>query len=141
EGQVVSAPAPLDDALGLAALAHRLELPEDQQLLGAEAERAHPVADAGGRLVADRGQRRAIGAGGSRLTQASPFHKAMGADGEAVVGCDAARDASMRRWSWDAGTDGRSHSDAWVGCMVCSTTASSSLVRVSRSTCWRSRAL
>jgi hypothetical protein len=45
---MVSAPDPLDDALGLAALAHRLELPEDQQLLGAEAERAHPVADAGG---------------------------------------------------------------------------------------------
>lgn len=68
---MVSAPDPLDDALGLAALAHRLELPEDQQLLGAEAERAHPVADAGGCLVADRGQRRAIGARGSRFTQAA----------------------------------------------------------------------
>jgi Putative transposase of IS4/5 family (DUF4096) len=36
---------------------------------------------------------------------------------------------------------GRSHSDAWVGCMVWSTTASSSAARVSRSVCWRSRAL
>jgi hypothetical protein len=50
---MVSAPDPLGGALGLAALAHRLELPEDQQLLGAEAERAHPVADAGGCLVAN----------------------------------------------------------------------------------------
>jgi hypothetical protein len=40
-----------------------------------------------------------------------------------------------------AGYEGRSHSDAWVGCMVWSTTASSSTVNVSRSTCWRSRAL
>ena len=36
---------------------------------------------------------------------------------------------------------GRSHSVAWVGCMVWSTTASSSALRVSRSTSWRSRAL
>jgi len=56
---MVSAPDPPAAALGLAALAHRLELPEDQQLLGAEAERAHPLADAVGCLVADRGQRRA----------------------------------------------------------------------------------
>ena len=68
---MVLAPDPPAAALGLAALAHRLELPEDQQLLGAEAERAHPVADAGGCLVADRGQRRAICAGGSRFTQAA----------------------------------------------------------------------
>src|SRR6266511_4419298 len=39
------------------------------------------------------------------------------------------------------GTVGRSHSDTWVGCIVCSTTPSSSVVRTSRSTCWRSRAL
>jgi hypothetical protein len=36
---MVSAPDPPAAALGLAALAYRLELPEDQQLLGAEAER------------------------------------------------------------------------------------------------------
>ena len=36
---------------------------------------------------------------------------------------------------------GRSHSDTWVGCVVCSTTASSSPVRVSRSSSSRSRAL
>jgi hypothetical protein len=36
---------------------------------------------------------------------------------------------------------GRSHSDVWVGCTVWSTTASSSTVRVSRSTCSRSWAL
>jgi len=36
---------------------------------------------------------------------------------------------------------GRSHSDTWVGCIVCSTTPTSSAVRLSRSTCWRSRAL
>jgi hypothetical protein len=36
---------------------------------------------------------------------------------------------------------GRSHSDARVGCIVWSTTASSSPVRASRSVCWRSRAL
>src|SRR5829696_6951981 len=36
---------------------------------------------------------------------------------------------------------GRSHSDAWMGCIVCSITASSSPVRLSRSTCWRRRVL
>jgi hypothetical protein len=40
-----------------------------------------------------------------------------------------------------AGPRGRSHNDAWVGCMVWSTTSRSSAVRVSRSTSWRSRAL
>jgi RNA polymerase sigma-70 factor (ECF subfamily) len=40
-----------------------------------------------------------------------------------------------------AGGCGRSHSDARMGCIVSSTTASSSPVRVSRSTCWRSRSL
>jgi hypothetical protein len=38
-------------------------------------------------------------------------------------------------------SEGRSHSDPAVGCMVWSTTASSSAVKVSRSTSWRSRAL
>jgi hypothetical protein len=37
---MVSAPDPPAAALGLAALTHRLELPEDQQLSGAEAEGA-----------------------------------------------------------------------------------------------------
>ncbi len=41
----------------------------------------------------------------------------------------------------DAACEVRSHSDTWVGCIVCSTTASSSPVRVSRSVCWRRRAL
>jgi hypothetical protein len=70
-----------------------------------------------------------------RLTFNSLFHKAVGADREAAVGCDASRDAPVLRWSGDALTDGRSHSDTPVGCMVCSTTPSSSAVRVSRSTC------
>jgi transposase len=48
-----------------------------------------------------------------------------------VTGCRLTLDA----------TDGRSHSDTWVACMVWSTTPSSSPVRVSRSICWRSRAL
>jgi hypothetical protein len=39
----------------------------------------------------------------------------------------------------DGGCRARSHSDTWVGCIVSSTTASSSAVNVSRSTCWRSR--
>jgi hypothetical protein len=39
------------------------------------------------------------------------------------------------------GSGGRSHSPAWVGCMVVWTTARSSAVRVSRSTCRRSRVL
>jgi transposase len=41
----------------------------------------------------------------------------------------------------DAACDGRSHSATRVGCIVSSTTASSSPVNASRSTCWRSRAL
>jgi hypothetical protein len=71
----------------------------------------------------------------------SLFHKPVAADGEAAAGGDAARDAPMLRCSADALTEGRSHSDTLVGCMVSSTTPSSSAVRVSRSTCWRSRAL
>src|SRR5215210_467361 len=51
-------------------------------------------------------------------------------------GCAAGPPAAL-----DTACPGRSHSDAWVGCMVCSTTSRSSAVRVSRSTCWRSRAL
>jgi len=66
---MVSAPDPLDDALGLAALAHRLELAEDQQLLGAEAERAHPVADAGGCSLPTVANGAPFGARGSRFTQ------------------------------------------------------------------------
>ncbi|HZC98886.1 MAG TPA: hypothetical protein VFA46_01435 [Actinomycetes bacterium] len=70
----------------------------------------------------------------------SLFHQLVRTDGEAV-GCDAARDAPIPPWSADALSEGRSHSDTLVGCMVCSTTPSSSADRVSRSTCWRSRAL
>ncbi len=40
----------------------------------------------------------------------------------------------------DHGQRARSHSDAWVGCMVRSTTASSSALSASRSTSWRRRA-
>src|SRR6266511_5083467 len=71
---------------------------------------------------------------------ASLFHEPVRTNGEAAA-WGAARDAAMLRCSWDAVTEGRSHSDTLVGCMVWSTTASSSAVRVSRSTCWRSRAL
>jgi hypothetical protein len=45
------------------------------------------------------------------------------------------------RWFEAAESEGRSHSDDWVGCIVSSATANSSAVRLSRSTCWRSRAL
>jgi uncharacterized protein (TIGR02118 family) len=41
-------------------------------------------------------------------------------------------DGSRRGW--------RSHSDAWAGCIVWSTTASNSAVSASRSICWRRRA-
>jgi hypothetical protein len=75
------------------------------------------------------------------LQRAELFHQPVRTDGEPAVGCDAARDVPMLRRLADVVTDGRSHSDALVGCMVWSTTASSSAVRVSRSTCWRSRAL
>src|SRR6266540_146050 len=71
----------------------------------------------------------------------SLFHKPVRTDGETAVGGDAARDAPVVLWSWGGLTDGRSHSDTLAGCMVCSTTPSSSAVRVSRSTCWRSLAL
>src|SRR6266508_883833 len=49
--------------------------------------------------------------------------------------------AGGRPAALEAGCEGRSHSDTWVGCIVCSTTSRSSAVRVSRSVCWRSRAL
>src|SRR4029453_4301230 len=55
-----------------------------------------------------------------------------------VASCQAAGEAPGMRCSWDPLPDGRSHSDAWVGCMVWSTTASSSAVRVLRST-WSRR--
>jgi hypothetical protein len=44
-------------------------------------------------------------------------------------------------WSWGTPTEGRSHNDALVGSMVCSTTARSFADSVSRSTCSRRRAL
>ncbi len=56
----------------------------------------------------------------------SLFHKAVGVGGEAAVGCDVVRDAPVPRWLGGALTEGRSHSDTRVGCMVWSTTASSS---------------
>src|SRR6266498_2062987 len=78
---------------------------------------------------------------GGRQGHERLFHKAVRTDGEAAVGCDAARDTPVLRWSEDALTGGRSHSDTLVGCIVWSTTPSSSAIKVSRSTCWRSRAL
>jgi transposase len=51
------------------------------------------------------------------------------------------RRAAVRPVVLDAAGEGRSHSAIWVGCIVWSTTASSSLVNASRSTCWRSRTL
>jgi len=80
------------------------------------------------------------GASPRKHTVTSLFHKAVEAGSDAA-GSYAARDAPILRWPWDAPTEGRSHSDALVGCIVCSTTPSSSAARVSRSTCWRSRAL
>jgi hypothetical protein len=60
----------------------------------------------------------------------SLFHKAVRTVREAGVGCQSERDAPVLRWSWDALTEGRSHSDTLAGCMVCSTTPSSSPVNV-----------
>jgi hypothetical protein len=76
-----------------------------------------------------------------KQARTSLFHKAVRPVRAAAVGCQAARDAPVPLWSWNALTDGRSHSDTRAGCIVSSTTASSSPVSVSRSTCWRSRAL
>jgi hypothetical protein len=59
----------------------------------------------------------------------------------AAVGRPSARDVPLMRWFEAAESEGRSHRDAWVGCIVSSATANSSAVRVSRSTCSRSRAL
>ncbi len=91
----------------------------------------HPGGPLGARAGPDpvRRLRPTIRARGRRgpLTRTSLFHKAV-------------PDASVLCWSWDALMEGRSHSDTWVGWIVRSTTASSSPVSVSRSTCWRSRA-
>jgi hypothetical protein len=66
-----------------------------------------------------------------KLTRTSLFHKVVRTVKEAAVGGDAARDAPVPRCSADALTEGRSHSDTLVGCIVCSTTPSSWAVRVS----------
>jgi hypothetical protein len=75
-----------------------------------------------------------------RLTFNSLFHKPVRTNGEAAA-WGAARDAPVPRCPGDALTEGRSHNDTLAGCIVSSTTASSSPVSVSRSTCWRSLAL
>ena len=59
----------------------------------------------------------------------------------AAVGRPSARDVPLMRWFEAAESEGRSHSDDRVGRIVSSVTANSSAVRLSRSTCWRSRAL
>jgi hypothetical protein len=60
---------------------------------------------------------------------------------EAAVGHQAGRDAPFLFWFWTALMEGRNHSDTMVGSMVWSTTASTSVESVSRSTCCRSRTL
>src|SRR6266545_160817 len=77
---------------------------------------------------------------GCCCTRTSLFHKPVRADGEAAA-WGAARDAAVPRCSWDAFTEGRSHSATLTGSMVWSTTASSSAESSSRLISSRRRVL
>jgi len=70
------------------------------------------------------------------------LHRAMGAPSVGARRGFHVRCRAMASPAVPAGAcGGRSHSDTWVGCVVCSTTASSSPVRVPRSSSSRSRPL